>query len=523
MASVQVSYPGVYIQELSSGQHTITGVATSIAVFIGWAHQGPVDRPVLVENFPEYNTIFGGLSPDSLLGYSVNQFFANGGSRAYILRLVAGADVPAATTKAVTADAVLSGMTIFANSPGAWANTIRLQVTAPVSATIGFTINVFQTSSGAPVLLESFANLTVVPASSRYVVAVINADSNYITFIDPANPAAVIPTPAVPAAATVLLNAGTPGLDGDILDPTNVNFPGEFGLALLGTVSNNGYKLLDRLDIFNILCVPGYSNSAGMGFLQAYCQTRRAFLIIDAPPSVTHAQLKTAGGPVDAALVSFLAANSNSAAYYFPWIIAPDPLFGGRPKPCPPCGFVAGVYAATDANRGVWKAPAGIDAGLVGLLGLSHVLSDQQNGDLNPIAVNCLRRFTTFGNVVWGARTLEGSDMAGSQWKYVPIRRLALYIESSLYYGTQWAVFEPNDETLWGQLRMNVGTFMQGLFLQGAFAGHSAQQAYFVKCDAENNPPSSTALGVVNIAVGFAPLYPAEFVVIQIRQIFNQS
>jgi len=136
--------------------------------------------------------------------------------------------------------------------------------------------------------------------------------------------------------------------------------------------------------------------------------------------------------------------------------------------------------------------------------------------------VNCLRNFHTYGDVVWGSRTLRGSDAAASEWKYVPIRRLALFIESSLYEGTQWVVFEPNDEPLWSQIRMNVGAFMQGLFLQGAFQGTTRQQAYFVKCDRENNPQASINLGVVNILVGFAPLYPAEFVVIQIQQIAGQ-
>jgi phage tail sheath protein FI len=188
----------------------------------------------------------------------------------------------------------------------------------------------------------------------------------------------------------------------------------------------------------------------------------------------------------------------------------------------PPCGFVAGVYAATDASRGVWKAPAGVDTGLTGALGLQYDLTDEATGLLNALGANCLRNFKVFGNVVWGARTLKGNDQFGSQWKYVPIRRLALFIESSLYDGTQWVVFEPNDEPLWSQIRMNVGAFLQGLFLQGAFQGTTPQQAYFVKCDAENNPQASINLGIVNVLVGFAPLYPAEFVVIQIQQIAGQ-
>ena len=255
---------------------------------------------------------------------------------------------------------------------------------------------------------------------------------------------------------------------------------------------------------------------------QAYCNLRRAFLIIDAPQSSTISGLATSG-PVGNGGTGFSGQYLSNSAYYFPWVLAPDPLVGNRSRLFPPCGFVAGIYAATDADRGVWKAPAGIQASLGGVLGLQYNLSDAQNGSLNPQAINCLRQFRVYGEVVWGARTLAGNDEMGSQWKYVPIRRLALFLESSLYDGTQWVVFEPNDETLWGQIRLNVGTFLQGLFLQGAFAGTSPQQAYFVKCDAENNPAPSVALGVVNILVGFAPLYPAEFVVIQIQQIVGQN
>jgi phage tail sheath protein FI len=235
----------------------------------------------------------------------------------------------------------------------------------------------------------------------------------------------------------------------------------------------------------------------------------------------TAAGLNTSG-PAGAGGVSVIGPDASNSAYYFPWVKAPDPLFGNRLSLFPPCGFVAGIYAATDVARGVWKAPAGIDAGLTGEVGLQYVLTDKENGNLNIQAINCLREFKVYGDVVWGARTLAGNDQTGSQWKYVPIRRLALYIESSLYDGTQWIVFEPNDERLWGQIRLNVGAFMQGLFLQGAFQGTTPQQAYFVKCDAENNPQSSIDMGIVNILVGFAPLYPAEFVVIQIQQMAGQ-
>ena len=188
----------------------------------------------------------------------------------------------------------------------------------------------------------------------------------------------------------------------------------------------------------------------------------------------------------------------------------------------PPCGFVAGIFAATDASRGVWKAPAGVDASLTGVSGLDTVLTDNENGTLNIQAVNCLRSFRVYGNVVWGSRTLRGNDQVGSEWKYVPVRRLALFLEESLYRGTQWAVFEPNDEPLWAQIRLNVGAFMQGLFRQGAFQGASAREAYFVKCDSQTTTQNHINMGIVNVLVGFAPLKPAEFVVIQIQQMAGQ-
>lgn len=183
---------------------------------------------------------------------------------------------------------------------------------------------------------------------------------------------------------------------------------------------------------------------------------------------------------------------------------------------------MGGIYAATDANRGVWKAPAGTEASLSGVTGLQYVLTDLQNGTLNPLAINCLRQFRIYGDVVWGARTLQGSDAAASQWKYVPVRRVALFLEASLYEGTQWVVFEPNDEPLWSAIRLNVGAFMQDLFRKGYFQGKTPAEAYFVKCDSETTTQNDINLGIVNILVGFAPLKPAEFVIIQIQQMAGQ-
>ena len=213
---------------------------------------------------------------------------------------------------------------------------------------------------------------------------------------------------------------------------------------------------------------------------------------------------------------------ARNAALYFPRIRQPDPEREGQLKTFVPCGMIAGIMARTDSTRGVWKAPAGLDASLNGIHSLTAKLTDGENGILNPVGINCLRSFPASGNVAWGARTLRGDDQLGDEYKYVPVRRTALFIEESLYRGTQWAVFEPNDEPLWAQLRLNIGAFMNDLFRQGAFQGSSPKEAYFVKCDSETTPQNFINLGVVNIIVGFAPLKPAEFVVIKLTQIVGQ-
>jgi hypothetical protein len=218
-------------------------------------------------------------------------------------------------------------------------------------------------------------------------------------------------------------------------------------------------------------------------------------------------------------LVASLGDGKKNAALYFPRLKVTDEL-GDRSLL--PSGTVAGVIARTDAQRGVWKAPAGVDASVVGAVQLSVQLTDAENGDLNQLGINCLRAIPTAGRVIWGARTLAGNDAAPSEWKYVSVRRLALYVEESLFRGTQWVVFEPNDEPLWAQIRLNVGAFMQDLFRRGAFAGKTPKEAFFVLCDSTTTTQSEINKGIVNIVVGFAPLKPAEFVIIKLQQMAGQ-
>jgi uncharacterized protein len=277
--------------------------------------------------------------------------------------------------------------------------------------------------------------------------------------------------------------------------------------------------LLDAVPTANLLAVPGESDPGLIAQLQAYCVKRKAFLIADSAPGDTVASLKN--GP-DSRMTG---ANAINSAFYLPWIVAIDPLKDPQQdatRAFPPSGFVAGVYAATDARRGVWQAPAGQEATVAEAVSVAFKLTDADNAALNPHGINCIRTFPVFGILLWGARTLAGSDQA-SDWKYVPVRRLALYIESSVAAGIQWAVFEPNGPQLWSELNRSIGAFMQTLFTQGAFKGSTPADSYFIRCDAGNNPPSSADQGIVNITIGFAPVYPAEFVIIQIQQIAGQS
>ena len=280
-----------------------------------------------------------------------------------------------------------------------------------------------------------------------------------------------------------------------------------------------GFHTLDSVDIFNLLVLPGDADVDETAYEQligpasTYCEDHRAFMLIEAPPAWT-----SNGRPVaQASDVNSLRAlvSKNHSAVFYPRIIYSD---AGVKRTIGPAGMIAGLISRIDSTRGVWKTPAGVEADLRGVLGLDVNLTDKENGVLNKLGVNCIRIFPA-GFVNWGGRTLEGSDDLASEWKYIAIRRTALFLEESLYRGTKWVVFEPNDEPLWAQIRMNLRAFMMSLFRQGAFQGSSPDQAFYVKCDGETTTANDQNLGIVNIEVGFAPLKPAEFVVIRIKQI----
>lgn len=285
--------------------------------------------------------------------------------------------------------------------------------------------------------------------------------------------------------------------------------------------AKTGIHALRDVDLFNILSIPATSASEMLetdarsiiDSAIAFCEEMRAFYLVDYPRDEDFTSI--------IAWVSGIGAQKN-AAVYFPRVLIPDPLDGYRLRDFPSSGVIAGLFARIDEERGVWKAPAGLEAGLSGVQGLTYKLTDPENGVLNKEGINCLRTFPGAGTICWGARTLEGAEILTSEWKYVPIRRLALFLEESHFRGTKWVVFEPNDEPLWAKIRMNLRAFMMRLFRQGAFQGSTPDKAFYVKCDAETTPQEDRDLGIVNIEVGFAPLKPAEFVIIKIQQMAGQ-
>ncbi len=529
------SYPGVYIEEAPSAVRTIAGVSTSDTAFVDAFARGPVDRATRITSFADFERVFGGLDPASEASYAIRQFYLNGGNIAWVVRVTAG-DAAAAELDldAPQGSAPAVALSLAAANAGDWGNRLRaaaVGIRLPDGTTAADRFNlIVREVHVAPdgreevVATESFRNLTLAVGDARFAKDVVNEESGLVGVTS-------VGLGQLPALAPPNRTGDGPedddafaafagGADGNAPDAE----------ALTGSESlKTGIYALDRIApfVFNLMCLPAVATLAEDGdpqamqsvlsAAQAYCTARRAFLLIDLPEAVSSAD--EMGEFLKAA--EQLSLRSANAAIYFPRLRVPDPLQEGRPRNVGASGTMAGVYARTDVTRGIWKAPAGTDAALRNAQ-LAVSIDDLENGGLNPLGVNALRTFPIFGNVAWGARTLDGADQQASQWKYIPVRRTALYIEESLYQGLKWVVFEPNDGPLWAQIRLNAGAFMNNLFRQGAFQGDAPAKAYFVKCDGETTTQNDIDRGIVNILVGFAPLKPAEFVVIRISQIAGQ-
>ncbi len=753
---VALTYPGVYVQEVSSGVRTITGVSTSTAMFIGRTERGVMNKPTRVFNYSDFSRRFGASTTNSELATSARLFFANGGTQAYIMRIASGADSASVTLKDATG--TNNVLTLTAREAGVRGGELRLAVdynTPTPDST--FNLRVFRVDSTTlqESELEAHTNLTMEPATARYVVDIVAQDSALVTATNEigastddgysiggrviagtgvsANIAVVVPDGStlrldvdgvihnlvvddgdidavlpvgcdyeavtVEAGTTFLVKikrttngsvrvlqsggtsdvatllhlgpsrggievtsyssqrpapsgivaegytnlakvavlvqatyaafsitvAGTaltgfsvvtdgtkfydglastaPSLlnvrekltilatqfntkaqntanfhwrlevqglrlvfrpsagqanqgngaaitstpaalleaaNGFVLANGNARYYSLNGSAAgdfqTGTDGDEGtfpgledyaaaYEIIDReVDIFNLLVLP---RDAGIddpirkdiwGPASAFCQKRRAFLLVD-PPKTWHSPADITGATISINTLRQGLVKDHSGVYW-PRLLAPNEH--GLIKPVDPSGAIAGMMARIDSSRGIFKAPAGIEADIRAISGIERQVSDPENGVTNALAVNTIRVFPN-GIVSWGARTMDGFDNSGNDdYKYVPIRRLALFLGESLQRGLKFAVFEPNDEPLWAQIRLAAGAFMNGLFRQGAFQGQKKSDAYFVKVDAETTTQNDINLGIVNIIVGFAPLKPAEFVVVQIQQIAGQ-
>jgi len=521
---IVTTYPGVYIEEIPSGVRTIIGVSTSITAFVGRALKGPTNEPVIIHSFGDYERIFGGLWVKSTMSYAVQQYFLNGGTDGVIVRL---------TKDDVRSEFELppeSGnlkLLLEAKSEGAWGSNLQISIDHDTrdltdnekenleQKIFNIAIEMVNPSNKKQILSkEAFLNVTLDPDDSRFIGKILSQESNLVQIPDPYTGGSTNFPSIRPAETSDPISPSTAGKDGDEL--TYVEYEGSEN-------EKTGIYALKKTDIFNIMCIPPFTPSEDVASSTwaaalTLCKEKRAFLLIDPPSNWSSIALAKEGSKSLRNNLGF----PDYAAIYFPRIKMADPLKENRLEEFVPCGVVAGIYARTDAQRGIWKAPAGTDTAMAGVHELKIRLTDGENGELNPLGINCLRNFPVVGNIVWGARTLAGADRMASEWKYIPVRRLALYIEESLYRGTQWIVFEPNDEPLWSQIRLNVGAFMSGLFRQGAFQGRTPREAYFVKCDKETTTQADINQGIVNILVGFAPLKPAEFVIIKIQQMAGE-
>ena len=536
---VTPTYPGIYIEELPSSARTITAAPTSIAVFVGYTHPFKTKKfneAVRIFNFTEYEREFGGFFTSDRIRNdvpnAVNQFFLNGGSDAYVIGLephyieitieiTASSEVdrgvvkepwviPAGSNIKFTGLEPIDGipMTISISNRR---ETAAANDTADITITYGTRV-------------ETFRGVTLSTSDDHkenYLPNRINGVSALITVS--ADPPPVSPAPPNFGLTFPDLTSSVPLVYNPSPDPSW----GTFRASDFKDVFKQD-RSLDKVPIFNLLVIPGVADNGISSAGLAFCERKYAFMILD--PSEIAAADSQSPDPPYKLMATFKEdgsiPNSTNGAVYFPYLLSSDPITGKQIQ-LPPSGYVAGIYARTDLNRGVWKAPAGLETTLLNTTGVVERgrMTDRRQGTLNQIGVNCLRSFPGIGTVVYGARTLVGSDTntAFQQWKYVPVRRMALFIEQTLLRNLGWVVFEPNDEPLWSAIRTSIKGFMLSLFNRGAFQGATPSQAFQVKCDQSTTTQTDIDKGIVNIIVAFAPLKPAEFVIIKIAQLAGQA
>ena len=497
--------PGVFIEEIERGPKPIEGVATSTAAFLGQTARGPV-KPTLVTSYSNYLRQFGSIFEDGkYMPYSVKGFFDNGGRRCYITRII--------DRNATMSSATLGQFIVTAVGPGTsgdrtWVH-LSESTTKDGGQPVGFRLQVFywdRLPAGGtvfdpvanpdqlprPNIVESFDDISTVPASPDYYDKRINhSNSALITLSVPDN------TPAPGAPGTQALAGGTDGSA-----PTTADYEGihsdvnqRRGLAALE---------LDEFRDVAIVYAPAATDDVVVKVITHCEKSRFRFAVIDSQANQANANNldpRSATPPL----------NSQYAAFYYPWIFTSDPATGQRKK-IPPGGLACGVYARTDNTRGVWKAPA--NETVRGALDLEFDIDHGTQEVLNPRGVNCIRRFPGRGIRIWGAQTLASDPL----WKYVSVRRLFIFLESSIYRSTQWVVFEPNDDRLWARVKQTVTLFLRTQWREGALFGAKEEEAFIVNIGRETMTEDDILNGRLIIELGIAPVRPAEFVIFRVYQ-----
>ncbi|QKV73720.1 phage tail sheath subtilisin-like domain-containing protein [Amycolatopsis sp. Hca4] len=498
--------PGVYTEEVSSGSKPIEGVGTAVAGFVGFAEQGPVDEPVLVTNWTQFTQAFGGFVDGGYLAHAVYGFFLNGGGAAYVVRI--GGDGAAAEGNGQPA--LEAGRSAAAELAGAGGRPLIVRAREPGPSGNGVVIDVqdpsepgedtFKLVVRAHGVEEVYDNVTVRRGPANVATAV--RQSKLIT-IEETKPGSA----AVPAKGTAVTLSG-----GEAAGPAPVA-PGDY---VGDAADRTGFAGLEAIDDITMLCVPDLMSAYRRGLLDAdgvkavqlamiaHCELMSdRVAILDPLPDLRPQRLKDWR-------MNDTGYDSKYATLYWPWLNVMG--HDGRPVPVPPCGHVAGVWARNDDTRGVHKAPA--NEVLRGVLDLPSGLTRREHDTLNPVGVNCIRSFPGQGIRIWGARTLSSDP----EWRYLNVRRLFNYVEKSILNGTNWVVFEPNDQYLWSAVNRTIGMFLRRVWRSGALFGDTPEQAFYVKCDAENNPPENRDAGVLTVDIGIAPVKPAEFVVFRLSQ-----
>ncbi|HET6262565.1 MAG TPA: phage tail sheath subtilisin-like domain-containing protein [Chloroflexia bacterium] len=521
--------PGVYVEEVDKGSKPIEGVGTAVAAFVGFAERGPISTPTFIANWTQFTNTFGSFIPGGYLAHAVYGFFNNGGSMCYITRLpLSDADLAAGAgeaTRSATRQLPAGRVELPAKMGG---GTVSLEVTARDAGTTGSAITLEVQPATAPegkqpaddeftlvvrqgTTEERYENVSLrKDKRARNVAEVVNADSKLVRVAEreqPGSTAERMPNPgtyplsiaaeaAMPAAQARI---GTNLLIGDASDRSGVNglevaedatmvcFPDLMALYQAGRIDMEGVQAVQQAML---------DHAQNMGDRVA---------ILDAPPDFTPQRIRDWR-------MKEVNYDSKYGTLYYPWIKVANPLGNGSGIFVPPCGHMAGIWSRSDSQRGVHKAPA--NEVIAGCIGLQYQTTHNEQAILNPAGINVIRSFPGRGIRVWGARTISSDP----SWRYLNVRRLFNYIEESLLQGTQWAVFEPNDMDLWERIKRDISAFLIRTWRDGALFGNTAAEAFYVKCDAENNPPETRDVGQLIVEVGIAPVKPAEFVIIRLSQ-----